>query len=247
MVIPVFDEDGAPPRGVRPWVVWCVLAGNVLAFAYVALLPPMGLIAVAYHFGVVAGFITRTFPLGELDLLIPPELTLVTYMFLHPTWVHLAANMIFLWVFGDNVEAATGHWRFVVLYVMCGIAGALAHVASDPRSLVPLVGASGAVAGVVGAYLLLRPCAHVTVLLFGIMTVRLHAFALLGAWIVLQVVNVVVAQPGTEVSYWSHIGGVAAGLLLIPILRRRGVRLLAGFERGGASRRAFARVMRRFH
>jgi membrane associated rhomboid family serine protease len=132
--------------------------------------------------------------------------------------------MIFLWVFGDDVEAAVGHARFVLFYVLCGIAGGIAHVASDPRSMAVLIGASGAIGGVVAAYLILRPWAHVTVLLFGIMTVRIHAFWLLGAWIAWESLNLIWSNGG-GVSYWSHAGGLLAGAGLVVVLRRPGVKL----------------------
>jgi membrane associated rhomboid family serine protease len=140
--------------------------------------------------------------------------------------------MIFLWVFGDNIEAAMGHFRFVLFYLLCAIAGGLAHVTSDPASVSPLIGASGAVSGIVAAYLMLHPWAHVTILLFGLMTVRVHAYWLLGAWIAWQVLHALLIT-GTEISYWSHVGGLIAGVTLVFVLRRRGVEL---FQRHVAPR-----------
>jgi membrane associated rhomboid family serine protease len=145
-------------------------------------------------------------------------------MFLHGSWVHLTGNMIFLWVFGDDVEGALGHLRFLLFYLLCGISGALAHIATDPGGVVPLVGASGAVSGVVAGYLMLHPWAHVTVLVFGLLTVRVHALWLLGVWIAWQVLNVLLFAVG-GISYWSHVGGLAAGAALVVILRQPGVKL----------------------
>jgi membrane associated rhomboid family serine protease len=223
LVIPVYDENHRT-RGMRPWVMWTILALNVLALLYLLLLPADTVQALAFHFGVVPGFITKAVDTKDYGLLIPPLLTLGTYTFLHGSWLHLAGNMIFLWVFGDNIEAAMGHLRFVLFYLLCGIAGGLAHVASDPSSLVPLVGASGAVSGVLAAYLMLRPMAHVTVLLFGIMTFQIHAYWFLATWIAWQAVNLLLFQGG-EVSYWSHFGGLLAGALLIVVMRTPGVKL----------------------
>jgi membrane associated rhomboid family serine protease len=223
LVIPVYDENDRT-RGARPWVMWVVLALNVLVLVYLLLLPAETVQVLAFVFGVVPAFVTKAINTDELNLLIPPVMTLGTYTFLHGNWLHLAGNMIFLWVFGDNVEAAMGHARFIVFYLLCGVAGGLVHIASDPSSPVPLIGASGAVAGILAAYLMLYPMAHVTVLLFGLMTVRIHAYWFLGAWIALQAVNLLLFE-SSGVSYWSHVGGLIAGAGLIVVLRRPGVKL----------------------
>jgi membrane associated rhomboid family serine protease len=222
VVIPVHDENGLH-RGFRPWVTWGLVGINIAVIVVLSLLSAEAALAVAYQFGVVSAFVTREVVLEGLP--IPPELTLLTYMFIHASWVHLAANMIFLWVFGDNVEAATGHPRFLAFYLICGVAGALAYVISSPHSVGPLVGASGAISGIVGAYLLLRPFARVTILVLGFMTFKVRAFWVLGAWIGWQVISVWLIRPETEIAYWSHVGGIAAGLALFPLMRRRGVRL----------------------
>jgi membrane associated rhomboid family serine protease len=223
VVIPVYDEDHRG-RGARPWAMWSVFAVNILVYAYLVLLPSGGADLVAVNFGVVPAFVTRSVDTGELNLLIPSVLTLATYMFVHGSWLHLTGNMIFLWVFGDDVEAAVGHARFVLFYFLCGFAGGIAHVASAPGSMAVLVGASGAIGGVVAAYLVLRPWAHVTVLLFGLMTVRVHAFWLLGAWIAWESLNLIWSN-SVGVSYWSHAGGILAGAGLVVVLRRPGVKL----------------------
>jgi membrane associated rhomboid family serine protease len=224
VVIPVHDENYYYDESGWPWVMWCLFAANVLALVYLWLLPAEGVQALAFNFGVVAGFITKAIPLDDFELLMPPVLTVFTYTFLHGNWLHLAGNMIFLWVFGDNIEAAMGHLRFLLFYLLCGAAGGLAHISADPASIVPLIGASGAVAGIVAAYLMLHPWAHVTVLVFGLMTMRIHAYWLLGAWIAWQVANVLL-MTASEVSYWSHLGGLIAGALLVLVLRRPGVPL----------------------
>jgi len=226
VVIPVYDEDDRT-RGGRPWVMWVLLALNVLVLVYFWLLPADTAQVLAYHFGVVPAFVTKAIATDDLNLLIPPVATLGSYTFLHGNWLHLAGNMIFLWVLGDNVEAAMGHARFLLFYLLCGVAGGLAHVASEPNGLIPLVGASGAVAGILAAYLMLWPWAHITVLLFGLMTVQAHAYWLLGAWIAWQILNVVLFS-GNEVSYWSHVGGLIAGAGLVVVLRRSGVKLFQG-------------------
>jgi membrane associated rhomboid family serine protease len=160
--------------------------------------------------------------------IIPEPLTLVTYMFLHGSWMHLGVNMLFLWVFGDNVEDAMGHLRFVVFYLLCGIAAGLAHALATPESPVPLVGASGAVAGVLAAYLMLHPRVKLWVLVLMRIPLKISAMWAIGAWILLQFFNVAMAtDDGT--AWWAHIGGLIAGAALIPFFRRPNVPL---FDRG---------------
>jgi membrane associated rhomboid family serine protease len=224
VVIPVHDEDHGYFEDFRPWVMWTILAANVATLICVWLLAEEMQNLIAFTFGVVPAFLIEATAVDDLGLPVSPYATLVTYTFLHGSWIHLAGNMIFLWVFGDNVEAAMGHFRFALFYILCGAAGGVAHVASDPASAVPLVGASGAIAGIVAAYLMLHPWAHVTVLVFGLVTARIHAYWLLGAWIAWQFVAALLLSSG-EVAYWSHVGGLLTGAALVVVLRRPGVGL----------------------
>src|SRR4051812_1013872 len=144
-------------------------------------------------------------------------------MFLHAGVGHILGNMIFLWVFGDNVEEALGRLRFLAFYLGCGVLGGLAFVASDPHAEVPLIGASGAIAGVVIAYVMLRPCAKITVLV-SIIPLRLSAYWVVGAFVLLQLVNLGSASQ-SDVAYWCHVGGMVAGAVLLLLLRPAGVRL----------------------
>ena len=161
--------------------------------------------------------------------LVPPELTILTSMFLHGGWMHLIGNILYLWVFGNNVEDAMGHLRFLVFYVLCGAAAVFAQALPNPASTIPMIGASGAISGVLGAYLLLYPHARVLVgipLGFVIHTARLPALWVLGFWFVLQVVNTLLAAKGQGgVAWGAHLGGFVAGMALLPLFRRRGVRL----------------------
>jgi len=150
---------------------------------------------------------------------VPEGFTLLSYMFLHGDILHLASNMLFLWVFGDNVEDAMGHLKFLAFYLVCGIAGALAHALMLPASPLPLIGASGAVAGVIAAYLILHPRVLVWVLVFRVIPLKISAAWVLGAWVVSQFLMVFVSQPN-QVAWWAHIGGMAAGALLIVFMRR---------------------------
>ena len=149
-------------------------------------------------------------------------------MFLHGGWMHLILNMLFLYVFGDNLEDLLGHVGYLVFYIASGVAAGLAQMASDPGSTVPMVGASGAIAGVMGGYLLMFPKARVDILVFLVIFIRiftLPAWIMLGLWFALQLVNGMAAAQttGGGVAYWAHAGGFAAGLLfLLPIWLRRG-------------------------
>jgi membrane associated rhomboid family serine protease len=154
----------------------------------------------------------------------PERFTLVTYMFIHGNWIHLLGNMLFLWVFGDNVEDAMGHVKFLIFYLLCAIAGALFHGLLAPASQVPLVGASGAIAGVVAAYLILHPRVKIWILAFGRIPLRIPAYITLALWILFQFVMFAVGGED-QVSWACHIGGIVAGAVLVLILRDRDVPL----------------------
>ncbi len=170
--------------------------------------------------------------LASGGVLVPERLTLVTYMFLHGGWIHLIGNMLFLWVFGDNIEDAMGHMRFIMFYLMCGIFAALAHTYMLPHSDLPLIGASGAVAGVISAYLILHPKVKVWVLALWRIPIRITAAWALGIWILAQFANLFFASE-EAVAWWAHLGGLLAGAVLILFMRRRGV-VLFDRTRGGA-------------
>jgi membrane associated rhomboid family serine protease len=133
-------------------------------------------------------------------------------------------NMTFLWVFGDDVEEALGHGRFFLFYILCAACGALAHWLSDPSSNVPVVGASGAIAGIVSAYLMLHPCRKVWVLALMRIPIKLAAEWVIGFWIMIQVLNTILAT-SKEVAWWDHIGGLLTGAILVVLLRQPGVKL----------------------
>ena len=160
----------------------------------------------------------------ELDR-IPPLATYVTYAFFHGDFMHLAGNMLFIWVFGDNVEDATGHFRFLVFYVLTAAAAAFSHSLVDPQSSVPLIGASGAASGIMGAYLLLHPKIRVWALALGRIPLRIPAAVVLLGWIGFQIFQFF-SDMGGQVSWAAHIGGFLAGMVLILFMRRPGVLLL---------------------
>lgn len=191
---------------------------NIMAFAVV----PAELMG---HGASNETIISPSFPL-------PERFTLITYMFLHGGWIHLIGNMLFLWVFGDNIEDAMGHVRFLMFYLMCGVSAAVVHSVMLPTSGLPLIGASGAVAGIIAAYLILHPKVKVWVLALWRIPIKITAAWALGIWIAAQFASLA-WESGEAVAWWAHIGGLAAGAVLILFMRRRGVPLFDK-TRGGA-------------
>jgi membrane associated rhomboid family serine protease len=228
--IPISDDN--PLRSIHfQWVTIGLIAANVAVFA----LQNTGLgPTAAASFAIVPSELFQVNIVGgpargPYDVIAVPEgYTLLSYMFLHGDILHLVSNMLFLWVFGDNVEDAMGHLKFLFFYLVCGVAGGLAHAWMLPASKLPLIGASGAVAGVIAAYLILHPRVLVWVLAFRIIPLRISAAWVLGVWVATQLVMVFLNQPD-QVAWWAHVGGMAAGAVLILFMRRPGVPL---FDRG---------------
>ncbi len=224
MFIPLHDRN-ALKHIRRQYVTFGLILANVLTFAATVLLAPET-VAEARVFGL--GFIPAVaFDGAVLDpslVLVPTDATYITYAFLHVDLMHLGSNMIFLWVFGDNVEDALGHFRFLIFYLACAAAGALFHALVAPQSQAPLIGASGAVSGVVAAYLMLHPKVRIWVLVLFRFPLPLPAFVPLLFWIGQQFFMLLADGEGT-VSWGAHVGGILAGTLLVIVLRRRGVPL----------------------
>jgi len=217
-MIPVGDDQ--VPGGPPPLVNYALIALNVLAF-FLELSRPQGALE---SFVTAWGVVPREYSAGR-DLAptipLPFWTTLFTSMFLHGGWAHLGGNMLYLWIFGDNLEKILGGVRYLIFYLVCGVAAAFAHILSAPNSAVPTVGASGAISGVLGGYLLLFPRNRVRVFTRGgIMAVP--AFVMLGLWILIQFVSGVGSIAQTEqtsgVAYMAHIGGFVAGMILIKIM-----------------------------
>jgi membrane associated rhomboid family serine protease len=225
MFIPLYDENPNDPL-FYPFVTRALVVANLLVFALfqTGLVTPRPWAAIL-GFGFIPGTLTNDLATGAE--MVPPAFTLVTYMFLHGGWMHLFGNLLFLWIFGDNVEHAMGRVRFLLFYLACGVAGGVAHYLSNPGSTAPLVGASAAIAGVVAAYVLLFPHAKIWVLFLMRIPLRLAARWVLGTWIAFQIVNALSATPDDQIAWWAHVGGVAAGAVLVVFLRRPGVPLLA--------------------
>ena len=222
MFIPLYDRNRL--RFIRrQWMVLSLIAANVIVFLLTSV-PAVADLAVV-SLGYIPAVVNDYAELAPGLTTVPEEATFLTYAFLHAGWMHLGTNMLFLWVFGDNVEDATGHFRFLVLYLASAAAGAWAHGLLIPQSEQPLVGASGAVAGVSAAYLILHPRVRVWILVLYRIPLPLPAWIPLGFWLGVQFV-MVVADPGGQVSWAAHVGGAVAGALLIVLLKRRDVPLL---------------------
>lgn len=228
-MIPIHDDN---PTTIRPIVTVGLIGINVLIFLWELTLPTSGLEAAFYSFGVIPAVLLGKAELAPALAVIPAEATILTSMFLHGGWMHLIGNMLYLWIFGNNIEDACGHGRFLLFYLVCGVAAALAQTWSNPGSELPMVGASGAIGGVLGAYLLLHPRARVLVLIpifFYMHVARVPALVVLGLWFVIQFVqSAAVPTDGGGVAYWAHIGGFVAGAVLILFMRRSGVPLFDG-------------------
>jgi rhomboid family protein len=254
MLLPISDDNTG--RASTPWVVYFLIAVNVVVFflqlsggaqftlAYAAVpykithnvtVVPPGVQGVQPPLsqetrGQLREPVQRRgFPQEESPS--PVYLTLLTSMFMHEGWLHIGGNMLYLWIFGDNIEDNFGHWNFLIFYLLCGLVAALAQIMTDPDSVIPSLGASGAIAGVLGAYLVMFPRNRVRALAFlGIIftTVELPAIIVLGFWVIIQLVSQYVVmeaardtkQPGGGVAYMAHIGGLVAGFILVFLFRR---------------------------
>src|SRR5512145_377023 len=215
-MFPIGDENDH--AGIA-FVTIGLIVANALAFLNEINRPEQALQAFIFAWGVVP----REFAVGtDLPPLIPFPYwsTLLTSMFLHGGWGHLGGNMLFLWIFGDNIEHRIGHLRFILFYLVCGIAAGIAHNVFNSGSMIPTVGASGAISGVLGGYLLLFPRNRVYVMTWGGVA-AVPAVLMLGLWILLQFVNGVGSVAETPetggVAYLAHIGGFAAGMILAPL------------------------------
>lgn len=224
MFVPIHDENSLKSIPFQ-YITVSLIVVNVVIFLLSAVGGDMAAVA---SFGIIPKELFDTsllpVPIEEQVSVRPTQLTLLTYMFFHGDILHLAGNMLFLWVFGDNVEDAMGHFKFLAFYLMCGVFAGYVHAWIEPGSSIPLIGASGAVAGVIAAYLMLHPRVRVWVLAFKAIPLRISALIALGAWVVMQFVMVLLPQMG-PVAWWAHVGGLIAGAVLIVVMRRPGVPL----------------------
>jgi rhomboid family protein len=234
-MLPLFDKN---PTRKTPVVTLALILINAAVFIYMLFLSGSQYEIFIYRFAVVPWEIVHRsqLPMSGLQQLFgyslasvpskPVYLALLTSLFLHEGWLHILGNMLFLWVFGNNIEDVMGHVPFLFFYLVCGLFGTLAHVAIYPNSIVPLLGASGAISGVLGAYLLLYPRAWVWTWIF-IFIIPVPAFVVIGFWILLQVIQGLtsVGSGAVGTAFFAHIGGVVIGLIIsgifYPVLKRR--------------------------
>jgi len=215
-MLPLRDEN---PTYSTPYVNYLLIAINVLVFLYQVMLGPTEEKFV-YQFAVIPAQLTSGIDLGDIT-------DLITSMFMHAGWAHIGGNMLYLWIFGDNVEDSMGHWRYLIFYLAGGLAAGVVHVITNPNSQLPTVGASGAIAGVLGAYLVLFPRSRVLTLVtlgYFIRMIKVPASVVLGLWFVLQLFNGVLSLGGPDVggvAFWAHVGGFVAGFLLAKLLAQK--------------------------
>ena len=224
-MIPLRDEN---PTRTTAYVVYGIIALNVILFLYNGTLRAGGGNPLA-GLELVPARLTAGYAVGALSP-VAPWLTIFTSMFLHANLFHIAGNMLYLWIFGNNIEDVLGHFKFLIFYLLAGVGAAMAQVLMDPSSQLPMVGASGAIAGVLGAYLILFPRARIVTLLFlfyYIEVVELPASVILGFWIILQVVsNLLTPAHVGGVAYSAHVGGFVTGVALLMLFG--GKRVLGG-------------------
>jgi len=225
-MFPIADDN---PRLETPIVTWSIIAVCVLVFFWQLSLGTTGGEIAIYEYGMIPARLFSAAQLQPKLAAVPAWATVFTSMFMHGGWLHIGFNMLFLWIFGDNVEDSMGHGRYLAFYLVCGVAAALAQAVVTPGSTVPMVGASGAISGVLGAYLLLHPHATVrTVVFLGIFVTMLHlpAMIVLGLWFLMQLANAALSSSGTPgVAFWAHVGGFIAGMALVPLFKKSGVKL----------------------
>ena len=214
-MIPFKDDN---PTSIFPYVTISLIVLNCVAFIW-ELTSPLGIQKIAYYFGAIPENLTSF----QTTQPVHPVITIFTSMFLHGGFFHIGGNMLYLWIFGNNIEDALGHLRFLIFYLFSGVFAAYAHAITNTESIIPMIGASGAVSGILGAYLLLFPHAKVyTILFFGFFwqIVRIPAIIIIGFWVVIQIINGIVSK-GTlnqgGVAWFAHIGGFLAGILTIKL------------------------------
>jgi membrane associated rhomboid family serine protease len=260
-MFPIRDDN---PHFMTPWVTFGIVAANVLTWVLVqGMGAEQALAGSICRFGLIPGELLQIVPPGTRLPLGPQSVcvlsdssgwhTTVTSMFMHGGWMHIIGNMWFLWIFGNNVEDAMGHGRFVVFYLLCGLAAAAFQVVADPGSPIPMVGASGAIGGVMGAYILLYPRVHVHMLFIIVVyvtTFAVPAYLMLGYWFLVQLLSgwASIGSQGGGVAFWAHVGGFVAGAFLVFIFRDKD--LLAkhpyhGWRKRQSPTRSWHRIDRR--
>ena len=228
-MIPIRDDR---PSFTTPFINYLLIALNTLVFLYEVLLGPHTREVFVYQFGVEPLRVLAALGLANVHVPDPSAIPLLTSMFLHASWLHLIGNMWVLWIFGDNIEDYLGHFGYLIFYLVSGLSASVLHIALNPSSTIPSVGASGAIAGVMGAYFLLFPSARVLTLVPLIIFftfIWLPAWIVLGYWFVLQFLSGAATSiaystrtgGGGGIAFWAHVGGFVAGIIMIKLLPQR--------------------------
>ena len=231
-MFPIRDDN---PHFLTPYATYAIIALNILVWA---LLQGLGseptLSKSLCTLGLIPGDLLNTVPIGtrfqisqNMWCVITGDAgwyTVITSMFMHGGWLHLIGNLWFMWIFGNNVEDSMGHFRFIIFYLLCGIAAAVLQIVSNTESAIPMIGASGAIGGVMGAYVLLYPRVHVHMFVFlgfFVTTFAVPAIFMLGYWFLLQLIGGIgsIGAHGGGTAFWAHIGGFAAGALLVLLFK----------------------------
>jgi membrane associated rhomboid family serine protease len=223
MFIPLHDANSLKRIRLQ-YVTIGLIAANVFVYFFTTFGSEEFATAAVFGLGYIPSVVFDHVELPPEIAIVPEDLTYVSYAFLHGDIFHLGGNMLFLWVFGDNVEDALGHVRFLIFYLLCAVAGAAFHGMLAPDSQVPLIGASGAIAGVVSAYLILHPRVKIWILAFARIPLRIPAYIALVLWILFQFF-MFAAGGDNQTSFACHIGGIVAGAVLVLLLRSRDVPL----------------------
>lgn len=226
-MIPIKDDN---PRHHFPFITLLILLANVAVQIYQWTLGGDGAQAFIYRFGAIPWEIIHFRELHDLPIAyqsgFPNMVTLMTSLFIHGGFFHLAGNMLYLWIFGDNVESIMGHFRFLIFYICCGLIATVTHIIIDPSADIPMVGASGAISGVLAAYLVRFPGARVHILIiffFFIRVIKVSALFVLGFWFIVQILNGfgTLGTSSGGVAWFAHIGGFVAGLVLVLLFTKK--------------------------
>src|SRR4051812_9559729 len=223
-MFPLYDDA---PRYSTPWINYFLLGLNVLVFLFEVSLPPGARNQLVFQFGVMPAYVTGFLHGGHGYAALPAFLPLFTSMFLHASWGHLIFNMWALYIFGDNIEDYLGHFRYLLFYLLSGLAASFLHIVMNPNAQIPSVGASGAIAGVMGAYFILYPSARVFTWVFFIFFVWLPAWLVLGFWFLGEFLSgaatsvAYTSQTRGGIAFWAHVGGFVAGIGLIKLFPTR--------------------------
>ena len=226
-MIPLHDDN---PTHIKPVVTITFIVICVLVYIWQLSLGAEAGQQIVFSLGVIPSVLLDKAQLDPSLYAIPAEFTIITSMFMHGSIMHLAGNMLYLWIFGNNVEDAMGHIKFIFFYLICGIAAVIGQVIQNPESTIPMIGASGAISGILGAYLLIYPKARILVLIpVGLypLLIRLPAILVLGVWFVIQISSSLLSDPSQGgVAWYAHIGGFIAGMILIWFFKDRETTML---------------------